>query len=319
MKQLSEHLKTFNSKDSVNLFENVNHADSIIFYDFNSTTKQKFNQLYDVLYSDFQNMPKQAPKVLTGGFQAWNFFVTNGFNYNDWVEIGNGIGIKPSSGTRVPPAQSQNYVTNQGNYGSQLPNQQSGVLNNHYRSNSNQMGVSDSKLDPQANQFHQPTSFIAQQINRPADLSRQNSKSQNSSPVPNNPSLNKQPSFPPPMSQLKQTSVNYTNNSSVARPNQSGFSSNINYSTNSTKLVHEPIASTTIKTYELPKSNQNNNLVSNIIQSYETETRSRSPTNEQSELEARFANLRSKPAGRSNSTKSNDQVHIFNLEQKGSS
>ncbi|KAJ3274213.1 ubiquitin-specific protease doa4 [Terramyces sp. JEL0728] len=320
MGQLSSHLKTFNSKDSVNLFENVNHADTIVFYDFNSTTKQKFNELYDVLYSDFQNMPKQVPKVLAGGFQAWNFFVTNGFNYNDWIEIGNGIGIKPMNG-RVPPNQSPGNIgltkSQSGMLNSQpLMNQQSGMVNNQMGPNINQLGSSKANIT----QFQpQPNSFIAQQINRPTDLSRQNSNSQSNSPLPGSnitPTLNKQSSFAPPMSQLKQVpltngpNLNYQNTSSYSSspiPNQSGFISNVNYSTATTKLVHEPVAATTIKTFELPKSEKNSlNPVSNIIQSYEIEARTRSPE-PQSELEARFANLRARPASRSNSTKSKDQ------------
>ena len=60
------------------------------------------------------------PKILSGGYISWNYFVTNSRDLVnlDWVEIGEGNGIKPFDNTRsrgasnAPPPQSGNFSPN---------------------------------------------------------------------------------------------------------------------------------------------------------------------------------------------------------------
>lgn len=60
------------------------------------------------------------PKILSGGYISWNYFVTNSRDLVnlDWVEIGEGNGIKPFDNIRArgasnaPPPQSSNFSPN---------------------------------------------------------------------------------------------------------------------------------------------------------------------------------------------------------------
>ena len=87
--------------------------------------------LKKLTFSDILQAPKVMPKVLSGGFISWNYFVVNSKDLvnSDWAEIGEGNGIRkltrstssspqPSRINDVSPrATNTLYGTNQGNIG----------------------------------------------------------------------------------------------------------------------------------------------------------------------------------------------------------
>jgi hypothetical protein len=80
------------------LFQSRNDMDMIVFYDSStrifSEQTVHFKYLSDAIYkNDASNPPKVSPKLVSGGFQAWSYFVKN-FSPQDWIEIGEGIGIR---------------------------------------------------------------------------------------------------------------------------------------------------------------------------------------------------------------------------------
>ncbi|KAI8902827.1 hypothetical protein BC833DRAFT_571751 [Globomyces pollinis-pini] len=95
--EIEAYLSSFGStsNDLKKIFQSRNEMDLIVFYDDQSRTVSNplFQKLFQSLYSNGSQMV--LPKILSGGFEAWNNFICSSVSYihGDWIEIGTGIGI----------------------------------------------------------------------------------------------------------------------------------------------------------------------------------------------------------------------------------
>jgi rhodanese-related sulfurtransferase len=99
---IGQALASFGSTSAqIELFNQRDKMDLIIFCDNDSRNARQahFEILFDALYGNVVSSPKALPKILAGGFMAWNYYISQSkeLKNNEWVEIGEGFGIIPFS------------------------------------------------------------------------------------------------------------------------------------------------------------------------------------------------------------------------------